>query len=259
MSYTLIAFLLATGIFFGISICFEVGRRAGIRQRQQYDNPIEAGTNSVETAVFALLGLLVAFTFYGAAARFDTRRELIVEEANAIGTSYFRVDLLPADAQPEVRETFKKYVDSRLEFYEQLHDPDAAERERMRGSELQEKIWQRSVAASATAGAHPDAGKLLLQALNSMIDITSTRTMVLQMHPPKVVFALLFVITLIASVLAGNRMSGSTTRNWLFVLAFAGVMAVSVYVILDLEYPRFGLIRVDSFDEMLSNLRAYMK
>lgn len=135
MGYALIAFLLAAGLFIGIPICFEVGRRIAVR----HADVSLTGTGPIETAVFGLLGLLVAFTFYGAADRFDTRRELIVKEANEIGTAYLRIALLPADVQPEIREAFRNYVDSRLEFYKRLSDLDASREELAHSSDLQEQ------------------------------------------------------------------------------------------------------------------------
>jgi hypothetical protein len=258
MGYALSSFLLAAVLFTGILICFEIGRRFGTRFRRRFQGIGLIGTGPIETAVFALLGLLVAFTFYGAAGRFDTRRELIVEEANEIGTAYLRIDLLPANVQPEIREAFRNYVDSRLEFYKSLSEADAGRNQLAHSSDLQQQIWQKSVSASEAQGAHRDAGKLLLPALNSMIDITSTRAMALQMHPPTIIFAMLFGLTFLGSVLAGYGMAGGA-RSWLYVVAFAGVMAIAVYVILDLEYPRFGLIRVDRFDQMLVDLRNSMK
>jgi hypothetical protein len=68
------------------------------------------------------MGLLIAFTFYGAETRFETRRSLIVDEANAIATAYLRLDLLPEDAQPELRENFREYVKSRLAIYQKIPD-----------------------------------------------------------------------------------------------------------------------------------------
>jgi len=67
-----------------------------------------AGAGAVEGSVFGLLGLLIAFTFSGAAFRFDARRQLAVEETNAIGTAYLRLDLLPADKQPALRDSFRR-------------------------------------------------------------------------------------------------------------------------------------------------------
>src|SRR3979409_2027456 len=86
-------------------ILLECGRRLG---RSQEDSP---GLNTVSGAVFALMGLMIAFTFSGAADRFEERRHLIVEEANAIGTAYLRVDLLPAQIQPVARDDFRAYLD----------------------------------------------------------------------------------------------------------------------------------------------------
>src|SRR5262245_2395126 len=98
-------------------LLFEVGRRIGLRRRAKATEGAIAGSGVIEGAVFALFGLLVAFTFSGAAARFDTRRQLIVEETNAIGTAYLRLDLLPVAAQLTLRERFRQYLAARLEDY----------------------------------------------------------------------------------------------------------------------------------------------
>jgi hypothetical protein len=99
---------------------------------------------------------------------------------------------------------------------------------------------------------------LLLPALNAMIDITTTRTMATQMHPPTIIFVMLFGLALASAMLAGYAMAGAKTRSWLHMLGFAVALAVSVYVILDLEFPRLGLIRVDPFDQALVDLRKSM-
>src|SRR4030095_9749900 len=100
MVHALIGFALAAALFIGMLLFFKIGRRTVLRAQ----SPDDVGTKSgpLEAAVFAFLGLLFAFTFYGAADRLDHRRELIIEEANDIGTAYKRVDLLPADVQPAV-------------------------------------------------------------------------------------------------------------------------------------------------------------
>src|SRR4029453_12405351 len=170
----------------GMLLLFEVGRRIGLRRRAK----------ATEGAVFALFGLLVAFTFLSAAARFDTRRQLIVEEINAIGTAYLRLDLLPADVQPTLRERFRQYLAARLEAYRKLPDIAAAQEALARSVQLQGEIWTRAVAESRRQEAHPDAAKLLLPALNAMIDITTTRTLAAHMHPPTIIIAMLFGLTL---------------------------------------------------------------
>ena len=90
-----------------------------------------------------------------------------------------------------------------------------------------------------------------------MIDITTTRTMAGQMHPPLVVFGLLFALMLMSALLAGYAMAGKT-RNWLYRVAFAFTLAGAAWVIVDFEYPRVGLIRVDAFDQVLVDVRKGM-
>jgi len=199
-----------------------------------------------------LLGLLIAFTFSGAASRFDERRKLIIEEANAIGTADLRLDLLPAAAQGDLRESLRRYLDARLAAYRALPDREAAKAELARATALRQEIWRKAIAASA--GAQP-APMLLLPALNQMIDITTTRTMAGETHPPHILFVLLSAPALLGASLAGHAMSAAKARGWVHRATFALALAGAVYVIVDMEYPRLGLIRMDAFDHVLVNLR----
>jgi hypothetical protein len=258
MDYTSIDLSLAFGLFFCMLMLLEIGRRVGQRRLRRDPDAAHVGTAAIEGAVFGLFGLLVAFTFSGAAARFDTRRQLIVEETNAIGTAYLRIDLLPADRQTQLRDEFRQYVDARLSVYAKLPDLKAAYAENARAAKLQGQIWSHAV-AGCEASTSSATGILLLPALNQMIDITTTRTMAAQMHPPKIIFTMLFSLSLAGALMAGCGMAGSKTRSWIHVLVFAAIVAVTVFVILDLEYPRMGLIRVDDFDQALVDLRQSMK
>ncbi|MGH7795185.1 MAG: hypothetical protein ACREQ2_09835 [Candidatus Binatia bacterium] len=140
-----------------------------------------------------------------------------------------------------------------------MPDIAAAKEELGRSEELQREIWRQEVAASASQGAHPDAAKLLLPALNAMIDITTTRTLAGEIHPPVIIFVILFGLAFASSLLAGFGMAGAKGRSWIHMLGFALATAAAVYVILDIEYPRLGLIRVDAFDRALVELREGMK
>jgi hypothetical protein len=113
--------------------------------------------------------------------------------------------------------------------------------------------------AARTEGAQPQATVLLLPALNQMIDITTTRTMAIQMHPPLVIYVLLFVLAMAGSLFAGYGMAGSKTRSWVHMIGFAAAIAAAVNVIMDLEYPRHGLIRLDAFDQVLIDVREGMR
>ncbi|MFP5239659.1 MAG: DUF4239 domain-containing protein [Acidobacteriota bacterium] len=258
MSFTTMMALLAVGFCLAILGCLELGRWLG--RRGATDRPDEAKSKAaatLEAAVFGLVGLLIAFSFGGATSRFDQRRHLIVGEANAIGTAWLRLDVLPQSAQPAVKELFRKYLDSRLATYAALPDIDAARAELARTALLQNEIWKAAVAACQTEEGQR-AGILVLPALNSMIDITTTRTMATLFHPPWVIFALMFGLVLGSMVMVGYDHSLAKSRSWIHILGFAALMAVTVFVIMDLEFPRLGLIRVDEFDKVLHELRESM-
>src|SRR5262245_64828837 len=135
------------GLFVGLMLCVEAGYEIGRRRWARAPQGAGAGSAAVEVAVFGLLGLLLAFTFAGAASRFDTRRALAVEEANDIGTAWLRLDLLPAEDQPALRDLFRRYLDIRIAFYQKITDYGAARVELQKGNALQGELWSRSLAA----------------------------------------------------------------------------------------------------------------
>ncbi|MET0345421.1 MAG: DUF4239 domain-containing protein [Casimicrobiaceae bacterium] len=259
MSDTASELLITLALFGGMLLFLEMGRRLGVRRLARDPKGAHLGTNAVDGAVFALLGLLIAFTFSGAASRFDERRQLIVEESNYIGTAYRRLDLFPPAAQPTLRDLFRRYVDSRIELYRKWRDTDAAKAEQERALKLQREIWSTAVAASRMEGAQPQASMLVFQSLNQMIDVTNTRARAAEMHPPGAIYVLLFVLAIAGALFAGYGMAGSRTRSWTHMIGFGAAIATAIYVIMDLEYPRHGMIRLDDFDKVLVDVRAEMR
>jgi hypothetical protein len=246
-------------LLLGILLAMEVGRRFGIAIAARGGERDVKGVGAAEGAVFALLGLLIAFTFSGAATRFEERRHLITQEANAIGTAYLRIDLLAEDARAPLRDLFRRYLDTRLASYRHVDDMAATQANLAEGAALQNEIWAKAVAAIQAPAAASQAGMLFLPALNEMIDITTTRLIATRNHPPAVIYLLLGVLSLVAALLAGFSMSTNRSRSWLHMLVFAIMMSVTLFVVLDLEYPRRGLIRIDGADLVLVELRASMR
>jgi hypothetical protein len=238
-------------------LLLELGRRLGGRQQRRDDEGSRAGLGAVEGAVFALMGLLIAFTFAGAAARFDARRQLIVEEANAIGTAWLRLDLLPAESQPDLRAAFRSYLDHRLAAYASIPNQEAVERELDRAAAEQTLIWRQAVTACQAAPSPMTAQ--VIPALNEMFDLASERLAVTRIHPPLIIFIMLGLLALTSALLVGYAMAGSRSRSWIHIVGFALIMAGTVYVVLDLEFPRLGIIRVDSFDQLLIDVRRGME
>jgi hypothetical protein len=245
-------------LFGGILLFEEAGRRLALRRMAETGGSLPPGTGTVDAAAFGLLGLLLAFSFAGAANRFDARRQQIVEEANDIGTAWLRLDLLPADSQPALRELFRQYLDARIAAYRRLPDRAGAQAELDRAAGLQRQIWPKAVsAAEATGKTHPPT--LLLPAINAMFDIATTRTMATRFHQPGLIFALLVALSLVCAFLAGYGMAERSERSWMHLMGFAFSIALCVYVVYDLEYPRAGLIQLEGIDQVMVDLRASMQ
>lgn len=258
MKFELVVLAIIAGLFLSMLAATELGRRIGIMQLARNPKGPMKGTGAPEAAVFGLLGLLLAFTFSSAASRFEARLHLITEEANAIGTAYLRIDALPRDEQAEMRELFRRYLDLRLATYGGEEDMPGARAKLNATAVLQGVIWTKAMAACLRSDAQPQRALILLPALNDMIDITTTRVMATRNHPPMIVFFLLAGLSLLGALLIGYGMSENKERSWLHLVVFAAVMSLAIYVIAELEFPRFGLIQVGRFDQVLVELRQSM-
>jgi hypothetical protein len=237
------------GSILSILLSVELGHRIGIRRWRRIAANAQTSSASLQGSIFGLTGLLIAFIFYGAGSRFENRRSLIAEEANAIGTAYLRIDLLPPDAQREMRENFRKYVRSRLAVYEKITDFDAANEALALSSDLQRKVWSKAIEATNDEG--PAEKSLVLTSVNQMIDISTVRTVALTAHPPLVFYAMLALSVIVSSAVAGYAMSATGNRDWILVMAYTILVAAAIFVIIDYEYPRIGLIRIDPVDRVL--------
>ena len=258
MINTSVALLSSLGLFFGMLIGIAIGRQFGFRHREVASDSAQTAYGLIDGAVFGLLGLLIAFTFSGAVSRFDHRRELVMAEANAIGTAYLRIDVLPTGSQPPLRALFRQYLDTRLEAYRKLPDLAAAKSTLERANTLQRSIWSAAVKACQESGS-VSVTSLVLSSLNEMFDIATLRTATaLMMHPPIVILVMLFGVALVGSILAGHALAGAKVCNWMHVAFFALIIAGTAYVILDMEFPRLGVIRVDAVDQLLVDVRRGM-
>lgn len=251
-------YALPLALFVAMLASMEIGRWLGRRRAQRGGEIADAGVGTLDGAVYALFGLIIAFIFSGATARFDHRRELITQEANAIGTAYLRVDLLPADSQATLRPLFRRYVESRIATYRAAGDAAAWIAEYQRDLQLQNDIWKAAVAGGQRSS-NPAVLSLVIPALNEMIDITTTRLAATRVHPHPAIYAMLLVLGVVTSLLAGMSMAAAARRPWLHIMAFALIISATVYVVLDIEFPRLGFIRVDAADQLLVELLQSMR
>ncbi len=131
---------------------------------------------------------------------------------------------------------------------------NAADRDLTRAGQLQQEIWSKAVAAG-DADPSQNVTRLLLPALNDMFDVTTSRTIALHTHLPPLIFGLSIIVALLSGLLAGYEMAKRKRRSLLHAVLYAVVIAVTVFTFLDLDYPRFGVIRLNSADRALMQLR----
>lgn len=255
---TLYAALFAALLCVGVLVCLRLGWWLGRKRLARLHVTDHAGLGAVEGAIFGLLGLLIAFTFTSAAARFDSRRELITQQLNAIGTAWLRLDLLDEPLRSEMRGHFRDYLDTLLAVTEDAEDAGAVDAALVRLRGIETSIWAIAADAARTSPS-PPLGPVLLPPINEMFDMTTSRVMASRQHPPTAIYVMLGALVLVSALMAGFGMSRGKAQSLVHVFGFAAVLALSVYLILDLGYPRLGMIRIDKFDKGLIELRRSME
>ena len=248
--------VVASVVLFLAMLAFaEIGYRMGRLRLSMNPEGSHFGVGAIEGAVLGLLGLILAFTFSSASSRLDGRRQLIVREANAIGTAYLRLDVIPAADQAPLRQLFRQYLDARLAIYERLDDAEATNAAMQKAEQLQGEIWTR-----AEASTHGQTTALLVMpALNEMIDITTARTVALRTHTPILIIDLLFGLALLSAMIAGYGMCPAKKRNLLLTVLFSMATSFTVYTVMDLDNPTSGFIRLTAAERVMSQLRGTIK
>ena len=246
-------------LFLAMLLFQELGWRLGRRKTAIAPGKEDGdGAGLMDNAVFGLLGLLIGFTFSSGAGRFDHRRELVGTMVNATGTAWQRIELLPPQLQDSVRIPFRRYVDSLLASYGATELPANVFQEPPAVAQAHDETWSQAVKACLTADGER-ARILLLPSLNEMFDAVENERLARRIHPPAIIFATLAVTAVVAALLAGYAVASSDGRKWVHRIGVAATIALGLYVILELEYPRMGLVRVDAMDQALVELRSSMR
>jgi hypothetical protein len=253
--YGLATAFMAVALFLAMLAFLEIGRVLGLRQLARFGEKALTGVGKADTPVYGLLALLLGFAFNGAASRFDHRRELIAQQVNALGTAWVRIDALPDSAQPRVRAAFRDYIDALVASYSgeghayTFEDTPSILRTR-------DELWRRSLSASLT----PEGDKarmLLLPSLNEAFDVGETERLVRYIHPSMLIWGMLGITALASALFAGFGLSSAPTRSRLYMICIAAVVSSALFVTIELEYPRRGLVRVDEM--ALKELRSAMR
>jgi Protein of unknown function (DUF4239) len=220
----------------------ELGFHFGLRLHQTKDEARKGQIAGIQGAVLGLLALLLGFTFAMAVGRYEKRRELVLQEANAIGTTYLRASLLSETHRTDVEQLLRRYVDVRLDFYEAGSDETRQARAEKDATGIQRQLWQHAVDAGRESPSPLVAS--FISALNETIDLDATRLNASRAHVPGAVWLLVLAVAASGCCASGYGAGSSGVRSNFANIALPLLIAVVITLLVDLDRPHSGLIQI---------------
>jgi hypothetical protein len=229
----------------------ELGRWFGMRRQPHQAEP-EGPVSAAVGATLGLLAFILAFTFGMAASRFDTRRQMVVEDANVIGTTYLRTSLIPDPPASKLRSLLREYTDVRTDAGVHPEDFPAA---LARSEELQRMMWSE---ASAVGTQQPNPmTALFVASLNEMIDTHGLRLAAIRHRIQPAIWTFLFLTAGIGMLSIGYQAGLSGSRRSVAAIALVVAFSGVIMLIADLDRPERGFLRVNQ--QAMIDLQASMK
>lgn len=245
--------LLVFCITLGVLLAIEAGYRLGKYRCQSTETETAGHLGTIVGATLGLVAFMLAFTFGLAASRFEMRREMIVEEANAIGTTFLRAGFLPENQIAPTRLLLAEYVSSRLEVV-QTGDVNQA---LTRADALHHKLWQETEVAGRTKPNSIPIG-LFVQALNEMIDVHSERVLAgLRSRLPLILWGALLLLTLFAMAGVGYHEALAKSKRSPVTLVLVLSYLIVITLVVDLKRSREGLLKVNQ--EAMASLQSMIE
>lgn len=236
--------LIAALLFVSMAIAIELGYRVGLARKATANDAARAHVNAIQASIMGILALLLGFTFSLSLQRFDSRSEAVVDEANAIGTTWLRAQLLPSELRDEAGALLAHYVDLRV-AENSIALSSRSERAALlaQAGEAQNALWAQARRAVAIDPGPATSG-LYIQSLNETIDSFGRRNAALDRHVPELVLLVLYASFLLAGAILGFSCGIAGHRQSLATYLMVALIVVLVFIILDLDRPRRGLIEV---------------
>lgn len=217
----------------------------------------KGGVNALLGALFGLWGFLLAFTFGNVSTRFENVRAVMVEEANIIRTVILRVETFPDSLQPDFRDDVKKYLQSRIDYYEYAEDEEKFNKSKQEAVETGKRLWTRTVDASHVPNfGLPASG--MLTALSGMYDVGARRDALLMSGLPGPISYMLFFIAMVISFVGGFTSPILKTKEWVIITGFILLACLVIYITMDLARPMRGFIRPDVGQERIEQLQELL-
>jgi len=250
-------YFLSVLIFFLILLFNWGGFKFKKWQLEKYPGRISENLGSIEGSMLGAMALLLGFTFSIAISKFETRRQITVEEANDIGTAILRCDMYPDSVRNPLRADFKEYIETRIAYYEVGNDEEKIKEEIAKAGEISDRIWKR-VALQAQNRDNIAVTAQMIPALNDMIDIVTTRDASRISRVPRLVLYVLLGLVLISSFVLGSDYNGKK-RNRILIFSYALAMTLTLNLITELDRPREGLINLNAIEQKMIDLRELVK
>ncbi|HSX20307.1 MAG TPA: hypothetical protein VLG38_04175 [Gammaproteobacteria bacterium] len=240
-----------------LAVCIAVGHILGRKHldRERADKLLIVGV--AESAVFGLLALLIAFTFSGAYERYESRKMHLVEEADVFDRAYNYIDLLPNNMQAEMRQDMRDYFDTYIAIFSDIPDVAAINKHLVQAHIIEDKIWHATV-RSVDESKNKALAQVYIPVFNDMFEAAHTGYYMTQIHPPSIIFVLLIGLSALGAFLVGYN-SAEMKRMWpLHSICYVLLTAITIYIIVNMEYPRVGFIDLGVFDKILTQVRMEM-
>ena len=247
------AWLLVVFLFVLMLIFISLGSMAGQRRKGKPDYHDNPSNNTIYGSVFGLLAFLLAFTFSMSGNRFDARRLASVKESNDIGTAILRANLYPDSDRAVLRKHFKLYLQARIDNLTAGPDIKKVEEATNRSSMQSEHLWSYAMDFSKRNNTTIITGQMV-PALNNMFDSANSNKYSELMHVPTSIVMMLFVLALVAAFYVGYVSVGKGRFDWFIGVGFCLLISLVIYITLDLDRPRRGLIQLDTSHEAIVEL-----
>jgi hypothetical protein len=232
-------------------LAIEAGRRLADYRRQRSAEEKETPVGGMVGGTLGLLAFILAFTFSLAASRFEARRQILLQEANAIGTCYLRAGMLSEPMRTDAQNLLREYVDARIEAVQ----PGKLAQGMAKSEELHKRLW--AVATMAADKEKNVITSLFIQALNQVIDLHATRVMAgVRSRVPGIIWIVLYVLLILVMVMLGYQSGLAKSRRSIAVLALVIGFSCVLYLIADLDRPGQGLLQTSQ--EAMTDLRRTM-
>lgn len=253
--------LFLTGSVIAVVLAIEVGYRHGLASRKRSVAEKESPVSAISGSILALLAFMLAFTFGIVSNRYDARKALVRDEANAIGTAYLRTDFLPEPDRALATTLFREYVSQRLAAV-QSHELDQVRKALMEAERIQQQLWQTAV-DHARGDSHSEVAALYVESLNDVFDAHALRVAVgLQARIPTGIWMALFALMILGMLGVGYQTAiAGSRRSWSMLLMLAVSFSIVNLLIASLDRPtsRFITVSQQPLADLLTSMSDGME